>query len=81
MSQTKNLDTAFPYQCEGFRRYGGALSFGPPQWLRCAETGTVLLGIDGRTPIPACHECWQECIENGMNIDTVTPIPRGECNE
>lgn len=64
-------------QCEGWRRYGGIFTLGPVKWKRCESVGVVLLkvrqtGVVKR--VPACQECWNECIKNGIEIIEATPI-------
>ena len=73
-------------RCEGWRRYGGAFTFGPVEWKQCAKDGIVLIrfmdGKEERT-LPACFECWQECIDNKVKILEVSPIQAGviDCKE
>lgn len=64
-------------RCEGWRRYGGALSFGPPKWEQCKETGIVMLTVkqDGKTEaLPACAICWKEVIQNKIEILESKPL-------
>lgn len=66
-------------RCQGWRRYGGAFSFGPIKWVQCKERATVMLCFerDGKTEtLPACPKCWQECIDTGLKILSAKPIPR-----
>ena len=66
-------------RCEGWRRYGGAFTFGPPQWVQCHEDATVLITHktkDGEETTPGCNRCWEECIENNVEIIKVVPIPK-----
>ena len=56
-------------QCEGWRRRGGAFSFGPPQWIQCENLGVVALSVeqDGETAtLPACMGCWRESEAKGI---------------
>lgn len=53
-------------QCEGFRRKGGAFSFGSPSWKQCEEKATIYItviqnGVEEK--MPACPTCWKEAIE------------------
>lgn len=64
-------------QCQGWRRTGGAFSLGPVSWKQCKETPTVLLMVrqNGKTEkMAACATCWQECIENQLEIMSAIPI-------
>lgn len=59
--------------CCGQRRYGGAFTLGPVRWEKCPETPTVELQI-GDDWLPSCRHCWQECIENNVDIKGSRPI-------
>lgn len=64
-------------KCEGWRRYGGAFKFGPVRWEQCKNKPLVKLTVkqEGEVKeVPACKECWQEAIENKIEIQKVTPI-------
>ena len=64
-------------RCEGWRRYGGAFTLGPVYWVQCNEQGIVALTLrqDGKTKtLPACKTCWQECIDNKIEIVKVVPM-------
>ena len=66
-------------RCEGYRRYGGVFSFGPVLWEQCPYEAVVILTVvqDGEEQdIPGCMKCWQECLEKGIQIIKVTPIPK-----
>ena len=55
------------YRCEGWRRHGGAFTFGPVKWEQCENDATVMLTViqDGKQTVqPACQECWQEGSDN-----------------
>jgi hypothetical protein len=68
-------------QCSGYRRRGGAFTFGPVTWEQCPNTGMVMLTVkqeDGETTEPACAKCWQECIDTGVTIVDVKPILPGK---
>lgn len=80
MRSRKNSPTesGIPNRCEGWRRHGGAFTLGPVHWEQCASQGAVILTISNGKEIktlPACKKCWEECIENKLNIIKVTPIP------
>lgn len=65
-------------QCEGWRRYGGAFTFGPVRWEQCKNEAVVILGVvqDGKTDeYPSCRVCWQECIDNGIKINSSRLAP------
>lgn len=64
-------------QCEGWRRYGGAFSFGPVTWKQCPQSATVMLTVkqEGKVKtLPACPVCWQECMDNKIEILSVKPV-------
>jgi hypothetical protein len=66
-----------PLRCEGWRRHGGAFTFGPVTWKQCTETPTVWLKVKqtGKTQrMPACPTCWQESIDNEIEILEAVPI-------
>lgn len=50
-------------KCDGWRRYGGAFSMGPPEWKQCTNEATVELTIvqdDKKSEMAACNLCWEE---------------------
>lgn len=64
-------------RCEGWRRYGGALTLGPVEWKQCKEEAIVMIETEQESKItilPGCLTCWNECIENNIQIRSVTPI-------
>jgi len=63
-------------QCEGWRRYGGIMTFGPVKWEQCKENATAMLKVDQEKveDLPACPICWKEVIENKITILGVTPL-------
>lgn len=64
-------------QCQGWRRYGGAFTFGPVKWEQCKDMPTVMLKVKqgGKTEeMLACPACWQESIANQLEIVGATPI-------
>lgn len=64
-------------RCEGWRRHGGAFTFGPVTWKQCENKGIVTLKFkDGEKvkTLPACKECWAECLANGITIIEARPI-------
>jgi len=68
----------FEMRCEGWRRNGGAFTFGPVKWEQCKNDAIVLLTVeqDGTVEeLPACSACWQECLDNGIQINSSRPIP------
>lgn len=57
-----------PIRCEGYRRYGGAFSFGPPQWRQCTNHASVMIHVeqDGNNDsYPSCFECIDEILTHG----------------
>lgn len=64
-------------QCEGWRRTGGAFTFGPVKWEQCKNNAIVMITVtqDGKTEtLPACVECWNECINTKIKISEVKPL-------
>jgi hypothetical protein len=64
-------------RCEGWRRTGGAFTFGPVKWEQCTEDAIVNLVVtqkDKQETLPACKTCWQECIDNKIEINEAKPI-------
>lgn len=66
-------------KCEGYRRYGGAFTMGPVQWVPCTETATVIIRVRQKNKdideLPACLTCWGEAMENdGMEVLSARPI-------
>lgn len=63
-------------QCEGWRRKGGAFSFGPVTWSQCENEATVTLEVvqDGKSiAFPACFTCWSEAIAKEFEIASAEP--------
>lgn len=74
----ESVDTT---QCQGWRRRGGAFTLGPVEWKQCTEQPTVILKVkqSGKTKrMAACPTCWQECIENKIDIADASPIRNGD---
>jgi len=65
-------------RCEGWRRHGGAFSFGPPKWEQCENDATVTIELkhEGKIfTVPGCNICWQECIDNKtMDVISIKPL-------
>lgn len=70
-------------RCEGWRRKGGAFTFGPVVWKQCSNEASVMLTVlqkpkgekkKIRQVLPACPTCWQECIDTGIEIEKAAPI-------
>ena len=54
-------------QCEGWRRSGGAFSFGPVKWEQCKKDAVVELVViqdKKETTIPSCMICWDKAMGN-----------------
>lgn len=63
--------------CEGYRRYGGAFSFGPVKWVACEEKAIVRILVvqDGvEKGYNGCLQCWNECIASKA-ITVIRAIP------
>ena len=64
-------------RCEGWHRTGGAFTLGPVTWHQCEKEGVVLLTVtqDGMKKVmPACQDCWQECLDSRIPILETKPI-------
>ncbi len=66
-------------RCEGWRRYGGAFSFGPAKWEQCESDAIVNLTVrqaDSEEEVqPACKACWIEAVGNaGIEILKAEPL-------
>lgn len=66
-------------QCEGWRRYGGAFTFGPVKWEQCRENATVMVtikqGAEDVKTLPACDHCLRECqTTTGIKVKKVEAI-------
>ncbi|MCK5612587.1 hypothetical protein KAR91_62525 [Candidatus Pacearchaeota archaeon] len=66
-------------RCEGYRRRGGAFTFGPVRWYQCEETATVMISFKQEdekvAKLPACNRCWAEGVSSGsIEIIEVKPI-------
>lgn len=67
-------------RCEGWRRTGGVFTLGPVTWKQCENSGIVTLKFkdaeSGKVKtLPACKECWGECLSAGIKIIETRPIP------
>ena len=69
-------------RCEGWRRTGGAFSFGPVKWSQCENNAIVMLKVSQKEvkEFPACIECWNEAIERGIEIIEARPLD-GACEQ
>jgi len=66
-------------RCEGWRRYGGAFTFGSVTWKQCENDAIVNLTViqeRKKETLPACLDCWNECIEKKIKIVKVVPIEK-----
>ncbi len=66
-------------QCQGFRRYGGAFTLGPVNWVQCTNIAVVNLTFtqsdEPETTLPACMTCWEEALVNEqIQIIRAAPI-------
>jgi hypothetical protein len=65
-------------RCEGYRRYGGALTIGLPRWVQCENNAVVLLTVeqDGKIleNLPTCLECWDEGVKLGAKPTSIQPL-------
>ena len=68
-------------KCEGYRKKGGLMAFGPVKWVRCKKSAIVLLtGTQGKNKkfkIPACITCWDEALSHeGIKILSTKPLKK-----
>jgi hypothetical protein len=72
----KKLEVKNKIQCQGYRRHGGAFTFGPVTWKQCTNDAIVMLTVkqEKAERLPACNDCWKECIEKGIKIIKAEPI-------
>ena len=71
-------------QCEGWRRYGGIMTFGPPRWEQCKNEATINMTVEQEgkvSTLPACNICWNEAIERDMKIIKTEPIINNKTKE
>lgn len=63
-------------RCEGWRRTGGAFTFGPVKWEQCAKEAIVMLKVrqEKEEELHSCLDCWNECKENNIEILGVEPL-------
>ena len=63
-------------RCEGWRRYGGAFTFGPVKWEQCKNEAVVVLKVkqEKTEDLPSCIDCWNEAIERKIKIISSNPI-------
>jgi hypothetical protein len=63
-------------RCEGWRRRGGAFTFGPVKWEQCNNDAVVMLEVEqGQVEKqPACLACWNEAVERRIKIISSVPI-------
>ncbi len=67
-------------RCEGWRKPGSFMTFGPRHWEQCSNEAIVMIKFERKGEnqiLPACAQCWQDCIDNrdpSMRILEVTPI-------
>ena len=70
-------------RCEGWRKYGNFLTFGPVAWKQCENEATVMLEIeqDGKQEtLPGCNICWKEAIDRGIKILSASPVVEPEAS-
>jgi len=69
-------------RCEGYIRYGGAFTLGPVKWIQCKNEAVVSIKFKGGKSdpvkvLPACMDCWKECIESkDIEILEVKPLDK-----
>lgn len=68
-------------RCEGWHRHGGAFTLGPVTWEQCEKQATAMLKFKDSDSkkiktLPACQECWAECLKNGIKVIKVSPISK-----
>lgn len=75
----KQVASSGKHRCEGWRRDGGAFTLGPVKWKQCEANGVVELRFEDQDTgkqkiLPACKECWAECLATGVMIIEARPI-------
>ena len=69
-------------QCEGYRRTGGAFSFGPVKWAQCKEHAVFMLEFiqeKKEERMPACMTCLNEALHtNSIKITKIGLLPQTE---
>lgn len=71
-----SIQTKRPRRCEGWRRTGIFQMGGTGRWEQCKADAVVMLkfkdiqeGGSGKLKtLPACKECWAECLGSGVTI-------------
>lgn len=61
-------------QCDGWRRHGGLMTFGPVKWVQCTEEATVIIKIvqdNEETIMNACQHCLDEAKELNMKFEII----------
>ena len=74
---SKKTKTPAKRHCHCYRRYGSAFTLGPAKWEQCKNESSVMLTFEDEGKIkilPACSECWKECIQNKVKILEVEPL-------
>ncbi len=72
------MKTEKAIRCDGWRRRGGAFTFGPVKWEQCENDAVVILKIRQQGEVkesPCCMECWNESIENADKIEIIEAKP------
>jgi hypothetical protein len=69
-------------RCEGYRRRGGAFTFGPVVWKQCgndAEVELIIVQDKKKSAVPSCVFCWNEAISNDK-VQVKSAKPYGGVN-
>lgn len=68
-------------RCEGWKREGGAFTFGPATWSQCSNEATVILEVEQNekgtlvvTKQPVCMGCWKEAANWPIKVLSAEPI-------
>ena len=64
-------------RCEGYRKKGSFMTLGPREWKQCEKEATVQIKFeeDGEVKsLPACNDCWKDCIDFKIKIIEVFPL-------
>ena len=64
-------------RCEGWRRKGGIMTLGNPEWRQCQGQAVVNLTVKQgkeKKTLPSCLTCWEEC-EANASITVIKAAP------
>jgi hypothetical protein len=68
-------------RCQGYRKYGSFMTFGPRSWEQCENEAIAMLEVKQEGAVeslPGCAICWQDAIDTHIEILNVHPILEGQ---